>query len=211
MLLFSRWLTFYIHRMALTWINKSFNLKLETFQWNEISSVGSKSLTSPEQKKTLALSDSPLKRFFASWKRQVLSCLLKDSLWRHCDNWTDITDKNLHQVTKLLGLPKTEDDNLLMFFSCAVFLKKTHCLYFFFNFHLLQELLKWIISFQRTNWVFYGWLFDMALNQRFSILYALSLLQFLLPSALPSDWCCWKVSLKFLIWMLKNSLWVIKK
>lgn len=87
------------------------------------------------------------------------------------------------------------------------FLEENTLSLFFFNFHLLQELLKWIISFQRTNWVFYGWLFDMALNQRFSILYALSLLQFLLPSALPSDWCCWKVSLKFFIWMLKNSLW----
>lgn len=68
MLLFSRWLTFYIHRMVLAWINKTFNLKLEMLQWNVKSSVGSKSLTSPEKK------TGPVRFTF----EEVL-CLLKEA------------------------------------------------------------------------------------------------------------------------------------
>lgn len=155
-------------------------------------------------KNPLPLSDSSLKsNFFACWKRQILSCPLKASLIRCCDNWPDGTDKNLDQITKLLGLPVEEDDILLMFFSCVAFLNKKHCLIFLFL--LALGAVKMDYFFLENKLGFYGWVFDMKLNQRSTILNILSLLKFLLPSALHSDLCCWKVGLKCSTLVLKTQ------
>lgn len=92
-------------------------------------------------------------------------------------------------------------------FSHVLFSWRKHIVSIFFKFSFAPGAVKMDYFFLENKLSFYGWLFDMTLNQRFTILYALNLLQFLLTSAFPSDWCCWKVGLKILIWMLKNSLW----